>query len=381
MNPASPRRLELDWIRILVTLAVLVFHCARAFDHEGWHVKNPEQSVAMDLVVGLLVLWIMPAFFVLSGFGARYSLAGRSAGSYCLARVRRLLIPFAFGTLVLIPPQVYIERVSHGQFAGSFFEFFPHYFDGWYAFGGNFAWMGLHLWYLEALFLFSLLTLPLFAWLGRRPVDEGAPTFFQRPGALLLWCLPLAVVQLLVNLQPEGVGRRDFGGWSLLVYLVFFGLGFFLARDGRIRAGLLRTRWIALATGLSVTALLLSARFIPAFGALFGETAGYWLGSTLRPLAAWCWVLGLLGFGARHLDREHRVRRYANEAVLPFYMLHQTVIVVLAFWMLGWSAGVGVKYGVLLLASFAAIMILYEGLVRRLRPLRALFGMGREQGA
>jgi fucose 4-O-acetylase-like acetyltransferase len=87
----------------------------------------------------------MPLFFVLSGMSSFYALKGKRVGQFVSERVKRLLIPFIFGVFVLIPPQVYIERVSHGQYSGSFVRFFPHYFDGFYAFGGNFAWMGLHL--------------------------------------------------------------------------------------------------------------------------------------------------------------------------------------------------------------------------------------------
>jgi predicted permease len=133
-----------------------------------------------------------------------------------------LLYLFLFGaSVVLIPLQVYIERVSHSQFAGSFIEFYPHYFDGFYAFGGNFAWMGLHLWYLEMLFIFSLITLPLFLYLRKEAVHGSisrAAAFFRKPGAIFLLAIPLGIMELLVNLQPEGIGRRDFGGWSLAIY-------------------------------------------------------------------------------------------------------------------------------------------------------------------
>ncbi len=371
------RRYELDWLRVVVTLVVVVFHCARFFNHEGWHVKNPELSTFMDVVVGALAMWIMPCFFLLSGFGAYFSLERRSAGSYAKARVLRLLLPFVFGTLVLIPPQVWVERVSHGQLDVSLVQFWPMYFDGWYGFGGNFAWMGLHLWYLAALFLFSLLSLPLFAWLAKRPLrSDLVGGLWAQPGTLLLWSLPLMAVQLLVGLWPESIGRRDFGGWSLLVYLVFFGLGFFLARSPDAKAGTIRGRFVYLGLALAGTALLVTAWLVPAVGQWFGPWERYWLGLPLRCLTSWSWVLALLGFAARHADFDHPWRKAANEGVLPFYMLHQTVIVLIAFGLIGWSAGVAVKFTVLLLASFVVIVAVYEGLVRRIGPLRWLFGMG-----
>jgi len=82
-------------------------------------------------------------------------------------RVLRLLVPFVSGVLVIVPPQVWVERVGHGAFAGSFFAFYPHYFDGLYGFGGNFAWIGLHLWYLLLLFLITVVLAPLLYWATR----------------------------------------------------------------------------------------------------------------------------------------------------------------------------------------------------------------------
>ena len=136
---------------------VFLFHCARYFDNEGWHVKNPQSDEVISFFVLFLSQWIMPLFFILSGISTYYMLSFRKTGAFIKSRFTRLLVPLIFGIFVLIPPQVYIERVSNNQFMGSFFEFYPHYFDGFYAFGGNFAWMGLHLWYLEMLFVFSLL--------------------------------------------------------------------------------------------------------------------------------------------------------------------------------------------------------------------------------
>ena len=168
MSSSSPKRdFAIDWVRVFAMGMVFLFHCGRYFDQQDWHVKNPQSDVVMSFVVLFLSQWIMPLFFILSGISTYYALSFRKTGQFIRSRFTRLLVPFIFGTFVLIPPQVYIERVSHHQFNGSFFEFYPHYFDGFYAFGGNFAWMGLHLWYLQMLFVFSLLFLPFFIYIRK----------------------------------------------------------------------------------------------------------------------------------------------------------------------------------------------------------------------
>jgi hypothetical protein len=323
------------------------------------------------MFVSVVVQWLMPLFFMLSAMAIWYALGFRTDRQYLAERCKRLLIPFIFGTLVLIPPQVYVERASHGQFSGSFFAFYPHYFEGWYGFGGNFAWMGLHLWYLEVLFVFSLLTLPLFRLLRRaaaRGVVARVGSLCEKPAGIFALAVPIACMEWLVNLQPGGIGRRDFGGWSLLTYLVFFCLGYLVACDERCRAAMVRRRVVAVVLALAtLTAAILlwrSGYSSRAVGSAF-----------LRAFHSWFCLVAMFGFGSRYLSFSNTALKYANEAVMPFYVLHQTVIVVLAYFLIGWKAGVMAKYAVLFLTTFAIMAAAYELAIRRLPALRFLFGM------
>jgi len=178
-------------------LTIFIFHCARFFNYEDWHVKNNQLDEGMSLFVAIVNQWIMPLFFLLSGISSYYSLRSRTSGRYIRNRFQRLVIPLIFGTfVVLIPVQVWIERVSHSQFEGFLIEFYPHYFEGFYAFGGNFAWMGLHLWYLEMLFVFSILTLPLFLYLKKDSLQaliSRVAKFFVKNGVIFLIAIPIVV--------------------------------------------------------------------------------------------------------------------------------------------------------------------------------------------
>lgn len=362
--PGPPsRRLANDWLTVLGMGAVFLFHCARFFDAEDWHVKNPAPSPGLTIFVQCVGLWAMPLFFLLSGMSIRYSLRRRSPAAYLADRARRLLPPLAFSTLVLaIPFQVWAERVSHGQFAGSFWAFYPHYFDGLYAFGGNFAWMGLHLWYLEILFLFSALGLPLFLLLQRAaPTDR--PPLAARGWAGLGWAVPVILVELAVNLQPEGIGMRAFGGWSPLTYLAVLFIGFRLAGDARQAAALERTRLPALALALAATA-----------GLFLLPDPGYVARAVLRGAACWFWLATFLGLAGAYLEFAPAWLARARDAVLPFYVLHQTVIVGVGLGLRDWDLAVPVKYLLLAALSLAGTLALYAG-IARVRILRPLFGM------
>jgi glucan biosynthesis protein C len=271
--------------------------------------------------------------------------------------------------------QVYLERITHGQFRGSFFAFLPHYFDGLYAFGGNFAWMGLHLWYLLILFAFSLICLPLLLWLKR---GSGARLlnklgrFLARPAAIYLPALP--IILLLISLDPaEPLGARPWGGWSLVPHLLFFLYGFLFVSHSGLQRSIRRLRWISLSAGLILFVAYLLLKTIggdPAFG-----TPRYSLVFSLYGLSSWCWILAIWGFGMQHLNFSTPFLKYANQAVLPFYVMHQTVLLVVGYFVVGWAIPDLLKLGVISLSSLVIIVVGYEFLVRRSNLLRVLFGM------
>jgi hypothetical protein len=370
------RRYDIDWLTVLATLTIFLFHCARFFNFEDWHVKNNQLDPGLSLFVAFVAQWIMPLFFVLSGISSYHSLKSRGARRYIGNRFRRLVIPLICGTFILlIPVQVWVERVSHAQFDGGFLEFYPRYFDGLYGFGGNFAWMGLHLWYLEMLFVFTLLSLPLFLYLKRENVRDrisGAAAFFGKRGAFFLFGVPLLLVEYLVNLQPEGAGLRAFGGWSPFSYLIFFVTGYLTGFDPGYRDAMERSRFTALTLGLLASSLMF---LFPVDLTPFGSFVKYSVNVLCRAFNSWFWLAALLGFGGRYLSFGNEFLKYAREAALPFYILHQTVIVLIGFYMAGWAAGVAVKYLALGLLSFAAILAVFFRLIRPFRILRIAFGM------
>ena len=377
---AKTRRYDNDWLTVLGMLTIFFFHCARFFNDEGWHVKNNQISQSLTLFVAVTAQWIMPLFFLLSGFSSYYALRSRTNGQFIRNRFMRLVIPLLFGMFIfLVPVQVWIERVSTGEFDGSFLAFYPLYFKGFYAFGGNFAWMGLHLWYLEVLFIFTLLMLPIFQVVLKarsQKLISTATAFFERSGAIFLLGLPLFVMEWLVNLQPDGVGMRNFGGWSLFSYLILLFMGFLIAGDLKYRAAMQKNRIIALAFALLTTSLMF---FFRVDLTALGETGAYSLMIFTRSVNTWCWLVAILGFGSQYLNTNNALLKYAREAVLPFYILHQTVIVIMGFLISNWTISVFVKYIILSTVSFTVIVALYEVVIRRVNALRFLFGMHRNK--
>jgi len=375
----STRRSDLDWLRVCAILAVFVFHSSRFFDMDRWHIKNTATYFGAQVWITFLANWLMPFIFVISGASLFYALGARGVWKFAEDKLRRLLVPLVVGIFSHIMLQVYLERLTHHQFEGTFFEFIPHYFEGWYAFGGNFAWMGLHLWYLLILFIFSLLLYPLFRWLrtrfGQRLLDAFG-RFLALPGAMYLLALPIA--WLMVSLDPrEPSGVRDFGGWPLPVYLLDFLYGFILISQPTLQQRVQQFRGFSLVLAIG-SFLALSILWVEQGNPTYG-TLRYAFIFGIFGMMSWWWILTFFGFGMKYLTQTRPFLTYANEAVLPFYILHQTVLLCVGYYVTRWDIPDALKFILISSSSFIVIMALYEFLVRRVNILRVLFGMKAKQ--
>ncbi len=369
------RRHDLDWLRVLAFAAVFFYHSGRFFDESWWHIKNSTTSPLVDALKAIFDLWGMPLIFVISGASIFFALRPGGAARFLRDRVWRLLVPLAFGILVLGPPQVYLTRLTHGEFQGNFLEFLPLYFQDWRIWGGNFAWSGVHLWYLEDLFLFTLALLPLFAALksqfGRR-ITEALGRLSARPGVIFLWALPLALQVILVD--PLGVVRPALSEdlTRLLVFPPFLVYGFLVFSEGRIQQAIIRQRRIALALALALT---LAASVI---ADAMGEHPTFLLFALVTipvSLLIWSSILAILGYGMRYLTARHRLLTYANEAVLPFYILHQPVILIIGYFIIPLPLSILAKYLIIASTAFGITLGLYEFGIRRVNPVRRVFGL------
>lgn len=364
-----------------------------------YSVKNPDRLPVLDLLGFVVEQWGMPLIFVISGIafarrqmtvktapcaGANTPAIGAASRSRMLrAILRRLAVPFVAGTILFGPLQVYLERMQQGGFAGSFVDFLPHVFDGWYGLGGNFPWMGLHLWYLLALLIFIAASLPLIAatrallrtWPGR----WVAEALGRRPAAavviggfLLLW-----VAETIVGLLPDTVGNTVFGGWALPAYFAIFLTAITMGFLPGWRAPLARWAWLlaigaVVATvvglllviaGVTDAALAKRSPFSPAYIAVMGLRAGN----------AWLWLLAWLALGGKILA-DRPMPRALIDVVLPAYILHQPVLLVLAFFIVQLDATIAAKWQ-LLVISTAATTAVFAALVLFVPPLRWLFGV------
>lgn len=365
----------IDWLRVFAVLLLVPFHTGMMFVHDWFHIQNAEKSGAVDLFNGFLGIWHMPLLILLSGAGSWFALNHRGPGGYLKERFLRLVIPLIFGILVVVPPQVYCERIAHGEFSGSFLAFWPHIFDGVYP-EGNFSYH--HLWFLAYLFTFCVLALPVFVWLRPRLQRPESFAWMKRPCALLALALPLGIIYSPLVVQYHGL-QNLVNDWArFFTYLVLFIYGFALFAGGAAEA---IQRWRRLYLLLAVLCVL-SIKIMEDAGIEppLGYNPAFLLWVMYRIFVSWCWMLAIVGYGRRYLNFSHPVLTYANEAVLPFYVLHQTIIVIIGYFIIQQSWGVAAKYFFILILAFILTLATYELLVRRFNIPRVLLGMRVKKG-
>ncbi|MDI1283684.1 MAG: acyltransferase family protein [Reyranella sp.] len=370
----NTRRADLDWLRVIAFGLLILYHAGMAWSGWSWHVTSPDDIDWLREAMRFLNRWRMPLIFVVSGAAIMLALGTRPPGSFTADRLKRLGLPLVFGMIVLVPPQVYLERLYRGQFTGSFLQWLPQAFHGTYP-GGNTSWH--HLWFLAYVLVLTLVLLPVFMWArsaaGRSHLSR-AGRFTARVG--LQWTMVLPLAASILWLAPVSHNTNGLiGDWHGLVYYgVLLLYGAFLFGSSDLLATLERQRFLSLAVGVAAYATL--------YAAFIGGEVRPVIAADLRPAYALlsavntvAWLFAIIGFAHRHLVRRPAFLAEATEAIYPFYLLHQTVTVIAVYWLLTLGVPPVAGFFAAVLATFVGTWAIYAGLVRPWRWIRPLFGM------
>lgn len=363
----TQRRHDLDWLRVLGILLVFVYHSSRLYNVEDWNIKNNIWYPSVEVWNSFSTSFMMPLMFVISGASLFYAMGKGGFGKFLKDKVLRLFVPLMVGALTHLSLQSYLWDKAHGLFSGTYFQYLPHY----YPYSIN--WFGGHLWYLWYLFLFSILVYPFFRWLkGRRQnVLSKLGGWLSRTGVLYTLTFPFLILYSLIDVESPLMASN--GGYPYIMYLWFVLLGFLITSDSRIQDKIRQLRWVSLIVGLLLAAG--SAVLIILIADQETITPTLVIGVTMRVFGGWLSVLGFLGMAMHYLTAHTPMLDYASEAVLPFYILHQTVILVVGYFVLQWGLPDVFEWAVTLAISFIVIMAIYEFAVRRFNVMRWLFGM------
>ncbi|MGY6552346.1 MAG: acyltransferase family protein [Erythrobacter sp.] len=372
------RQYGLDWLRIGAFALLILYHIGMFFVPWGWHVKAAEPAEWAVWPMLAVNPWRLLLLFVISGVVSRALLVKLAApGAFAASRSVRLLVPLLAGIVLFVAPQPWFELRDKGLYDVGFVHFWQHdYFE----FGSS---LGLvlptwnHLWFLAYLWVYSIAL----AGLAALPTGLRArlqQRFDQLLGGWRLVAVPIAWLALArLALHPmfgETHALLD-DPYAHAIYGFAFFFGAALARSAAAW-GTIIAHW----RGLLGLGAIACAAMLASHG-LAGETALWEITHALaRAALAWSVILGLLGFAQTHLHRDGAVRRYLTEAIFPYYIAHQTIIVATGFWLKQAAAPQAVAFGVILLATIGGCALTYEA-VRRVHWLRPLLGLSAQTAA
>lgn len=377
----NKRFFYLDWLRVLAFGLLFLFHSWRPFDQLPWHIKNADQSIVFDLLTFFTHGWRMFLIFLVSGAGTFLAMRSRK-GAFVKDRVKRLIVPFLFGILLIIPPQRFYEWIMYRDFEGSYFDFLWMYPAQ--QLGDNmgasvllwFGHLGTHLWYLPFLFVMTLFTLPLLKRIQKGQFDFTTlkQLMATRFGIFIL-CLPMFISRFA--LKPV---FSEYTDWAdFFVYIWPFLYGFILMTDHKFIEIIKKKTSLLLNVGILSSTMfiylaatqgeqMIQVYLHPSFSLLH-------LGlSALSAIIAISWILFFVGFFAKNMNFNHRLLIPANISILPIYVLHQTLIIVFGYYIVGLELDLFVKFLIIAFTAIPVSVLLYK-LIQTNNISRFLFGL------
>ncbi|SEJ67325.1 Acyltransferase family protein [Cyclobacterium xiamenense] len=330
-----------------------------------WHIKNNEIVNWLNYPMGFTSYWRIPILFIVSGMGTRFAFSNKTGKSYIYERISRLFLPLIVGMLIVVPPQVYLERLTQGLDFHNYFDFYPHYFEGVYP-SGNFSWH--HLWFLPYLLLMSIVATPLFLYLRKEKrflVEKFKSLINKYSVSLYLLIVPFIPIELLF--ENKSMTHALFGDWYALVfYFVFFISGYLLISiKSSFWNAVIRIRHLTLIIGV------LSFSIIVIFD------INRLIFSMVKIVNIWSWILAIFGFAAKYLNRQSSLIKYRNKAVYPFYILHQTITIICGYFLINIDLHYSLKMAIMIVATFGGSWLIYEFIILKIPIIQPLFGVKR----
>ncbi|TQF28540.1 acyltransferase family protein [Bradyrhizobium sp. UNPA324] len=373
---SSQRRIDLDWVRILAFALLIFYHVGMLYVSWGFHIKSAHRLTWLEPVMLFLNPWRLSLLFLVSGVATRFMLDKSTFTALARARSARLLIPLGFGMLAIVPPQSYLQIVESLGYSAGFFDFYArHYF----AFGAQFCpnpcivlptWN--HLWFVVYLWVYTMALIGvLVLWpAGADRLGRKLAVILDGPWLLIVVCL-LFVAWRLVLFPAFPSTHALFGDWfNHADHATAFLTGFLLAKQEGIWRNVERQRWAALAAAVAC----FSAFILVRTGLFAPSPALKWAAASAYGCYQWLAIAAVLGFARRHLTADSPVRRYLTDAIFPYYIVHQTAVIVIAHALHDSNIPVGIEASLVIIGTALTCVATYE-VVRRIAWLRPLFGL------
>jgi glucans biosynthesis protein C len=347
---ALNRRYDIDWLRVIAIGLLLIYHVAIGFQSWGimiGFITTKEPWVALWTPMPMLNVWRIPLLFFVSGMGVYFAMQQRSWKELIAERVSRILVPFVFGTFAIVPLHILIWRY-------------------YYKMDLRYTWSPGHLWFLGNIFVYVLVLSPVLFYLKKKEHGVG----MHRIKKVLSHPIGLLLVAGMLMLEVAIVKPVPFELYAMTGHGFFFGLlafffGFCFVWSGFSFWQMIQRRrlvWVTLAVGLFLLRILYWKM----------NTPGYAI--AVESLA---WILTVLAFGSKYLNKPGRTLTYLSQAAYPVYILHMIFLYLASLLIFPLPLPNPLRFLLVLVFTIAGCMRAYE-LIRRTKLLRPLFGLRME---
>jgi glucan biosynthesis protein C len=343
------RRHDVDWVRVLALLLLIIYHCVIAF--QPWaqlllFIQNGESLESLWPLMALINVWRIPILFYISGMGVWFSMQRRDWKQLLAERSKRILLPLVFGFFLVCPISVYIGLT-------------------YYDLGGAYAPNLGHLWFLANIFGYVLLLLPVLVLIKRHAHGR----FLSRLRKLFAWWPALLILPLPIAFEAWMLVPDTFSMYALTSHGFWMGLILFFLGFACCAVGVPFWKSVQKARHF----MFMGALALYLIRLLAFDLEEAWV--TLTGVESMLWILAILGFAARHLNRPSAALKYLSAAVYPVYIVHMPWQYALSFFLLPSDLPAVVKLVLLTVGVLALSMLSYEVVLKRLGPLRLAFGM------
>lgn len=313
----SMRKHYIDNLRWITLLILVPYHAAMAWN--VWAEPNYIYFEGNRFISSIIVFfspYFMPLLFVLAGISTKFALQKRTNKEYLIERVKRLFIPFLFGTIVLMPIMAYLADRFNCSYSGGFLEHYAIFFtkytdligaDGGFSLG--------QFWFLLYLLIISVVGVGIIALLERfvSKAEMTIPFWF-----VCVLGLPLPLLSELLSI----------GGKSLVEYIYLFMLGYFIFADEEIISKAEKNCWLLFGIGLAATILNV-------YLFIWADKEFALLNILTKYVSEWIMIIALIGLAKRFLDFSGKVSNYMNKRSFLFYIYHFIWVVLFQYILYG----------------------------------------------
>lgn len=342
------RRYDIDWLRVIAIGFLLIYHIAIGFQPWGLmigFIQSEEPLEALWVPMAMLNVWRIPLLFFVSGMGVYFAMRKRNWKQLIVERAKRILLPFTFGMLVIVPIHVLIIINYYGQP----FQYLPS---------------AGHLWFLGNIFAYVVLLSPLFYYLKKHSdtaIGQRVKRVFGSPIGLLIIIASIVGEVLIVKPAPFEMYASTWHGFYI-GFLAFM-FGYLCVYSGKeFWQLILKLRWFTLVGGLTLYLLRISE---------FNFNApGY-----LSAIESNLWIFAAFGFAYRHFNHSSKALSYLSQAAYPIYIIHMFVLYGASYLIFPMALPIILQFILVVMITTGGCFIIYELFIRRIRMLRPLFGL------